>query len=139
MFRNTVLVVDDEPVIVETLVLILNKFDDFVAFGSTNIKEALTIVRGIQPHLVLLDVMMPDVHGIEHAIEMRDQCGCKVLMMSGQGAAGQFIEEAVRAGHAPFEILAKPIHPMELVEKIREMIREQAPTKWQNPLQFRLQ
>src|SRR3954451_19465240 len=94
MFRSPVLVVDDEPVIVETLVLILNKFDDFIAFGSTNIKEALTIVRGIQPDLVLLDVMMPDVHGIEHAIEMRDKCGCKVLMMSGQGAAGQLIEDA---------------------------------------------
>jgi DNA-binding response OmpR family regulator len=138
---STILVVDDEPIITQTLVLILNNFGhEFLAVGSTNAQEALAIVRGIHPDLVILDAVMPEVHGLEHAIEMREKYGCKVLMISGHGASASLFEELGRAGHAPFEIMAKPIQPMELVEKIREMLRKPPlQPAWQNPLSFKLQ
>lgn len=137
---SIILVVDDEPVITQTLVLILNRFsDEFFAIGSTNLADALKIVEGINPDLVLLDAIMPGARGLDHAIQMRDKSGCQVLMMSGQGVTATYLEEARRMGHKSFEILAKPIHPNDLVDKIREVLRRPPDSpQWQNPLTFRV-
>src|SRR3954462_4494203 len=133
MPSSIILVVDDEPVITETLVLILNRYkEEFFAVGTTKVDEALSIVRGIQPDLVVLDAMMPGVHGLEHATEMRDKYGCSVLIISGQTATGGFLDESNRAGNDPFEVLAKPIHPHDLIEKIREMLGRQPQSVWTN-------
>ena len=140
MPASIILVVDDEQVITKTIVLILNSFkDDFFAIGSTNINEALRIVQGIRPDLVLLDAIMPGARGLEHAIRMRDEYGCKVLMMSGQGATANLLDDSLRGGHQPFEILAKPIHPNDLIAKIRELLHSPpAAAEWKNPLSFRI-
>lgn len=123
MPSDIILVVDDEQIITQTVVLILNSFKgEFLAIGSTSLGEAMTIVRGIHPDLVLLDVIMPGADGLQHALEMRDRWGCKVLMISGQGATSQLLEDVAKAGHQPFEIIAKPVLPLELVAKIRAML-----------------
>jgi len=141
MAASVILVVDDEPVITKTLVLILNSFkDEFYAIGSTDIGEALTIVQGIHPDLVLLDAIMPRAIGLDHAVYMREKAGCKVLMMSGQGATAGYLDELNRQGGAPFEILAKPVHPNDLISRIREMLqRPPLPAMWVNPLSFKIQ
>lgn len=136
-----ILVVDDEPAIVQTLVLVLNHSNqNFFAIGSTDVNEALSIVHGIQPDLILLDVMMPGATRLEHAIEMRDRCGCTVLLMSGHTGTQAVIDETAAAGHSPFEIVAKPIHPTELIRKIQEMLQSaQVGPRWKNPLGFHVQ
>jgi len=141
MPASIILVVDDEPVITRTLVLILNSLrDEFFAIGSTNVNEALKIVEGIRPDLVLLDAIMPGAHGLEQAVRMRDKLGCKVLMMSGQGATANLLEDSVRDGHQPFEILAKPIHPNELIARIRDsLLTPPLSSDWKNPLTFHVQ
>jgi DNA-binding response OmpR family regulator len=124
-FPNVILVVDDETVIMETFVMILNSFTaEFLAIGFTKVDEALALVRGIHPDLVLLDVVMPGVERLEHAIELREKFGCTVLMMSGRTETNDLLEQLVLEGHPPFEILAKPIHPMDLVQKIREVLQQ---------------
>lgn len=140
MPASVILVVDDEPVITQTLVLILNSFkDEFFAIGTTSVHEALKIVEGIHPDLVLLDAIMPGAHGLDHALQMRDKSGCKILMMSGQGATANYLEETRLSGHEPFEIMAKPIHPNDLVAKIREMLmRSPRPADWRSPLSFHI-
>ncbi len=140
MPASVILVVDDEPVITQTLVLILNSFrDEFFAVGTTSISDALKIVEGIHPDLVLLDAIMPGAHGLDHALQIRDKSGCKVLMMSGQGATATYLDEAKLQGHEPFEILAKPIHPNDLIAKIREMLmRSPRPSDWRSPLSFHI-
>jgi len=118
-----IFVVDYEPVITETLVLILNNLEnEFLAMGFTDASEAVAAVRGIHPDLVLLAAIMPGTERLEHALEMRDKCGCTVLLMSGQAATGERLEQLERAGHVPFEIVAKPIYPTELIAKIREAL-----------------
>jgi len=136
-----ILVVDDEPAIVQTLVLVLNHSNqNFFAIGSTDIAEALSIVHGIQPDLVLLDVMMPGAIRLEHAIEMRDRCGCAVLLMSGNTGTQAVIDESATAGNNPFEIVAKPIHPTQLISKIQDMLQSaQVAPRWKNPLTFHVQ
>jgi DNA-binding response OmpR family regulator len=140
MPASFILVVDDETVITQTIVLILNSFkDEFFAIGSTNVNEALRIVEGIRPDLVLLDAIMPGAKGLDQALRMRDQYGCKVLMMSGQGATSNMLDDSIRDGNKPFEILAKPVHPNDLIAKIREMLHTTPlSSAWQNPLSFRV-
>lgn len=140
MAPSIILVVDDEPVITQTLVLILNSFSpEFFAIGCTNVAEALTIVQGVHPDLVLLDAIMPGTRGLDHAVQMRDKAGCQILMMSGQGTTATFLDESNQKGNAPFEILAKPIHPSVLIGRIREIL-QRAPqaAAWVNPLSFHI-
>ena len=140
MPRSTILVVDDEPVITRTLVLILNNCEgEFTAIGTTQAAEALAILGGIHPDLVLLDAIMPGVKGLELALEIRDELGCKVLMMSGQITTGQLMDGLNASGHEPFEILVKPVHPTALIERIREMVHQPPyASAWKNPLTFRV-
>lgn len=135
-----ILVVDDEATITNTIVLILNHSNQkLFGIGSTDLAEALTIVHGIHPDLVLLDVKMPGAIALQHAAEMRDKRGCKVLLMSGDPRTGEHIDAYAAAGGEPFQILAKPIHPTTLIDKIHQMLMEAATVKWKNPLTFHVQ
>ena len=65
------------------------------------------------------DVIMPDMNGIEAAIHIRKFLpSCKVLLFSGQAATADLLESARSQGHE-FEILAKPVHPQDLLAKLR--------------------
>lgn len=135
---KTVLIVDDEPLVANTLAAILNLYvGEFVAVAATTVLDALAIIRGIMPDLVLLDVMLPGVEGLEHALKIRDECGCNVLLMSGAGGTATLLESLVQRGIATFEIVPKPIPPRELITKLREVVAQLPNTERRNPLQFR--
>jgi DNA-binding response OmpR family regulator len=137
---KTVLIVDDEPLVATTLAAILNLYvGEFAAVAATTVVDALAIVRGIMPDLVLLDVMMPGVERLEHAVEIRDECGCNVLLMSGAGQTSTLLEGLVQQGMGTFEIVPKPIHPRELITKLREVIAQLPQAERRTPLQFRSQ
>ena len=62
---------------------------------------------------------MPGMTGIEVAIIVRTQLpDCKILLFSGQAATAELLEKAKAQGHE-FEILSKPLHPADLLEKLR--------------------
>src|SRR5215468_5204468 len=113
-----VLVVDDERVIADTLAIILNQagFNAAAVYTGT---EAVERARKEKPDLVISDVIMPDMNGIEAAIRIRQMLpGCKILLFSGQAATADLLEKARLQGHE-FEILAKPVHPQDLLAKLR--------------------
>lgn len=121
-----ILVVDDEPVIAETLVTILNEFqDEFLAVGSTDILDAYAIVRDMHPDLVLLDVAMPGTRGLEHAVEIRDRLHRQVLLITGHIAPAILLNE-LGPGVKPFEYIQKPIHPVELIDRIRAITKHRS-------------
>lgn len=116
--KPKVLVVDDERVIADTLVIILNQhgFDASAVYTGT---AAVERARAVKPELVISDVIMPDMNGIEAAIQIRSILpGCKILLFSGQAATADLLENAREKGHE-FEILAKPVHPADLLAKLR--------------------
>lgn len=116
-----ILVVDDEPVIAETLVTILNEFqDEFLAVASTDILDAFAIARDMKPNLVLLDIAMPGTRGLEHAIEIRDNLRCPVLLITGHIRPNSLLND-LGPGVQPFDYIQKPIHPVELIDRIRAM------------------
>ena len=115
--KRRVLVVDDEQVIADTLSIILNKagFDASPVYTGT---AAVESARTLQPDLIISDVIMPDMNGIEAAIQIRAFLpACKILLFSGQAATADLLESARAKGHE-FEILAKPVHPQDLLAKL---------------------
>jgi CheY-like chemotaxis protein len=116
--KPRVLVVDDERVIADTLATILNQ-NGFEASAVYTGAEAVARARVSRPDLVISDVIMQDMNGIEAAIRIRQSLpGCKILLFSGQAATADLLEKARTQGHE-FEILAKPVHPQDLLAKLR--------------------
>ena len=117
--KPKVLVVDDERVIADTLAIILNKagFDASAVYTGTGAVER---ARSDRPDLIISDVIMPDMNGIEAAINIRAFLpACKILLFSGQAATADLLESARAKGH-DFEILPKPVHPQDLLAKLRQ-------------------
>jgi CheY-like chemotaxis protein len=118
--RTKVLVADDEKLIADTLALILNG-EGFEARAVYSGDQVLAITESFEPDFLITDVMMPDLNGIEAAIIVRAKLpACRVLLFSGQAATGDLLANA-RAQNHEFETLAKPVHPVELLAKIRSM------------------
>jgi CheY-like chemotaxis protein len=119
MKRRVALVVDDERVIATTLAVILNNagFDAHALFSG---QDAVDALETLQPDLLISDVVMPDMTGIEAAIITRRVLPkCKILLFSGQAATADLLESARSEGHE-FELLTKPVHPTDLLAKLRE-------------------
>ena len=116
--RRKVLVVDDEKVIADTLAIILNQ-NGYDASAVYSGKSAVERAKEVVPDLVISDVIMNDMNGIEAAIAIRGLLpSTKRLLFSGQAATADLLESARAQGHE-FEILAKPVHPQDLLAKIR--------------------
>lgn len=119
--RGVVFVVDDEGLIAKTLAMILNQtgfaasaFEDpYLALGAA--------ADGLVPDLLISDVVMPGMSGIDLAVQFRSAYPtCKVLLFSGQVATADMLATAKLHGH-DFEVLAKPVHPSDLLAKLRDL------------------
>lgn len=114
-----ILVVDDERVIADTLVHILNR-NGFIAEAAYDGEEAIEKAKGHCPELVLTDVLMPKIDGVETAIAIRQHCPeTRIVLFSGQSATVEILARARARGHT-FELLPKPIHPIDLIKHLRD-------------------
>ena len=118
-YRPKVYVVDDEQVIAETLATILNQAG-FLASAFADPRRALLAASsGSSPDLLISDVVMPGMSGIELAMEFRRMYPqCRVLLFSGQASTATLLESARREGY-DFEVLSKPVHPTDLLARLR--------------------
>ena len=120
-----VLVVDDEVVIADTLTTILSQHG-IAAMTAYNGLSALEIARVIPPDLLLADVVMPAMSGIDVAIAVKREIpDCAILLFSGQAATTGLLAKAGKAW-CDFEVLLKPIHPQKLVQVIFDRLRREA-------------
>lgn len=120
--RPRVFVVDDEPIIATTLAVILRQ-QGFDATSFSEPLEALEAAQSDAPDLLISDVVMPHLSGIDLAIQVQQKCpNCRVLLFSGQAATGHLLE-AARAGGHDFELMTKPVHPTNLLARIRAATR----------------
>jgi CheY-like chemotaxis protein len=121
-----VFVVDDEHVVASTLAAIL-QMHGFSAKYFTSPLEALTAARSRAPDLLVSDVEMPGLSGLDLAIQMKAQYpGCKILLLSGQAATLDLLQQARAQGHN-FDLLLKPIPPTEFLQEIGKRVNN-APT-----------
>jgi DNA-binding NtrC family response regulator len=113
-----VFVVDDEEVIATSLAAIL-KISGFEASAFESPLDALNAARMEAPDLLISDVVMPELSGIDLAIRFKEECpNCKVLLFSGQAETANLLQKACSQGH-DFTLLPKPIHPTDLLREIR--------------------
>ena len=109
--KRKVLVADDEQVIANTLAVILNQagFDAHAVYSG---EEALDALDNFQPDMLITDVIMTGITGIEVGIAVRARLpNCKVMLFSGQAATASLLEKARHEGHE-FEVhrQARPSH-----------------------------
>jgi CheY-like chemotaxis protein len=113
-----ILVVDDEPLIADTIVQILNR-SGFLAEAVYGGREAIETARRITPELVLSDVLMPHTDGVEAAIAIQKFLpDTRIVLFSGQAATVEILARARKRGYH-FELLAKPLHPTQLIKHLR--------------------
>ncbi|WP_109487536.1 response regulator [Occallatibacter savannae] len=119
--KPRVLVADDEKIIADTLKLILTGAGYEVSVAYDGI-AALERAKERSPDLLLSDVFMPGLSGIDLAIQVCDQLPtCKVLLMSGQ-ANLEFLRHEIKSKCREFEVLSKPTHPTDLLAQIGAML-----------------
>lgn len=121
-----VLVVDDEPPVSDTLALIFRKhgYEVRVAYSA---EQAIETIAAWDPDLALVDVMLPGMNGIDFAIVLKDnRPACQLLLFSGYESTGALLEEAAKKGHK-FEILAKPMHPVQILETVKDLLAADLP------------
>lgn len=120
-YRARILVVDDEAVIADTLVQIL-EHHGYSASAAYDGREALQLALLNPPQVLVSDVMMPGMTGIDLGIAVRRIFpDCKIILFSGQAASRDLIAEALSiAGH--FRFLEKPVHPTTLLNSVERSL-----------------
>jgi CheY-like chemotaxis protein len=126
--KNSILIVDDEPALAKTLVMIFERAG-YTAEAVFSGEEAMAWITDRAPSLVITDVIMPGMDGIELAKRVRESYpDCQILLFSGNAETQDLLEAAQQEGRE-FEILAKPVPPQQLIIKVASMLNESRP--WQ--------
>lgn len=119
--KPVVLVVDDESAIADTLSQILT-LSGYSAVAAYDGDEAMEMALMRPPEMLITDVMLPGMSGIELAISIRRVFpDCKVLLFSGQAATTDLLTSAKHAGHN-FTLLTKPVYPTDLLKRVSESL-----------------
>lgn len=123
MEKKTILVVDDAPANVDLLVGLLK--DQYKVKAALNGKVALKIARSSNPpHLILLDIVMPGMDGLEVCKELKEAdetANIPVVFLSGQ-AGEEACERGMELGGAAY--LQKPVEPKSLFSVIEILLLE---------------
>lgn len=116
--KPRVLVIDDDPLVADTLAMVL-KMSGYDAVVSYSGDHAIELAR-LSPFVaVVTDVMMEPMNGVQAAVAIRAICPeCYVVLMSGNERTALLLASAARDG-LHFEILAKPVHPTVILDALR--------------------
>lgn len=117
--RPLILVADDESLICRTVVEILRS-EGYDAVAVMDGAAAVECAGRTEPKILLVDVMMPGMNGIEAAKKISQaHPGIRVICFSGHAASSELLRDAQAQGHQ-FEFLSKPIRPEALIKAIRK-------------------
>lgn len=112
-----ILVVDDEKLVADTVALILSRHG-YRAIATYSGTAALKQAESFCPDVLLSDVIMPKLNGIDTAIAISKMCpSVRVFLFSGQAATGNLLRNAEEQGYR-FELLLKPLRPEELLRRL---------------------
>ncbi|MFZ9548790.1 MAG: DNA-binding response regulator [Sphingobacteriia bacterium] len=117
-----ILLVDDEPDILEFLAYNLNK-EGFRVLQAENGKDAIALAKKEIPHLIVLDVMMPDMDGIETCRELREQAVLKDVLIAFLTARGEDYTQIAGFEVGADDYITKPIKPRVFVSRIKALLR----------------
>lgn len=119
--KPKLVIVDDEADIRRLIAFLLRSYD---LYEAQNGRRGLELIREMQPDLVLLDVMMPEMTGLEVLAAMRENpltASIPVILLSAKGQADE-IERGLRSGAARYQV--KPFESQALRACVEEVLRE---------------
>ena len=117
-----VLLVDDESDIVDLIKYNLEKEGYLVATASNGI-ECLFVAKSFVPDLILLDVMMPEMDGIEACVELRKEPVLKGVIIAFLTARAEDYSQVAGLDSGADDYITKPIKPRVLLSKIKALLR----------------
>ena len=117
-----ILLVDDEPDIIEIVSYNL-KGEGYQIFTATNGLEAITSAKKNNPHLILLDIMMPKMDGIEACEKIRKISSLENVIISFLTARGEDYSQVAGFEAGADDYITKPIKPKVLVSKVKSLLR----------------
>jgi CheY-like chemotaxis protein len=118
-----VLVVDDDPLVAETLMLIFQRHGYDVA-AANNADEALREVRTTPPDLVLCDIDMPGRDGISLMMDVTHELpNCPILVLTGFYSSLNRVQEYTSTLRQQVSVVTKPCQPLDLLRRVGELLR----------------
>jgi len=119
LMTDRILVVDDEPAVTDLLAYNLRKAHyDVIVAGDGH--EALRLAREASPDLILLDLMIPEVDGLDVCRELRKTSGVPIIMIT---ARGEEIDRVVGLELGADDYVTKPFSVRELMARIKAVLR----------------
>ncbi|MFZ6053419.1 response regulator transcription factor [Halocola ammonii] len=122
MSSNTILLVDDEPDILDLIKYNLEK-EGFEVHVANNGKEAIKIADKTIPDLILLDVMMPEMDGMETCIQIRENSKLDNSLIAFLTARGEDYSQIAGFDAGADDYITKPIKPRVLVSRVKALLR----------------
>jgi len=116
---SKILVIDDEPHIVELEKLYLGR-EGYLVESAANGHDALARFNAFNPDLIVLDIMLPDMDGLEVCRLIRAKSGVPILMLS---ARREDVDRIVGLELGADDYLTKPFNPHELVARVKAILR----------------
>ena len=117
-----ILLVDDEPDILEIVSYNL-KSEGYQVFTASNGAEAVKTAKKVQPHLILLDIMMPEMDGIEACEKIRGIKSLEDVIISFLTARGEDYSQVAGFDAGADDYITKPVKPKVLVSKVKSLLR----------------
>ena len=119
MAKETILVVDDEANIIELAKMYLQN-EGYVVESARDGREALTKIKSLQPALVVLDLMLPEVDGWEVCRKVRSDSDVPIIMLT---ARSDDVDKIIGLELGADDYLTKPFNPRELVARVKAVLR----------------
>lgn len=119
MSKERILIVDDEKEI-RDLIDIYLKGEDYETIKAENGEEALKLLEENDVDLIILDIMMPKVNGIEACLKIREQREMPIIMLS---AKSEDMDKILGLNTGADDYLTKPFNPLELVARVKSQLR----------------
>ncbi len=120
--EHIILLIDDEPDIIEFLSYNLKK-EGFTVFTATNGKDGIKLAKEIGPHLIVLDVMMPGMDGIETCQELRQIATLSKTLIMFLTARGEDFSQIAGLDAGADDYITKPIKPRLFISRINALLR----------------
>lgn len=120
--ENTILIVDDEPDIIEILRYNLEK-EGYKTYSATNGLDAVAKAESILPDLILLDVMLPDMDGIQTCETIRSKPELRDTLIAFLTARSEDYSEIAGFQAGADDYITKPIRPKVLISRIQSLLK----------------
>lgn len=115
----TILVCDDDKEIVEAISIYL-KQEGYQVVSACNGKEALEIMETEEIHLIILDIMMPELDGIHALLKLRENSSIPVILLS---AKSEDVDKILGLNVGADDYMTKPFNPLELIARVKSQLR----------------